>query len=60
MTSALQDLMKQAEAIPNIDTNLNLDHMSPSYKSMLIQKYITNGGQESCKRHVNKFKKERK
>ena len=34
MISALQDLVKQAEAIANIDTNLNLDHMSPSYKPM--------------------------
>ena len=34
MISALQDFMKQAEAIPNTDTNLNLDHMSPSCKSI--------------------------
>ena len=34
MISQLQDLEKQAEAIANIDTNLNLDHMSPSYKPM--------------------------
>ena len=26
--------MKQAEAIANIDTDLNLDYMSPSYKPM--------------------------
>ena len=38
MISALQDFMKQAEAIPNTDTNLNLDHMSPSYKSMPNEK----------------------
>ena len=25
-------MVKQAEAIANIDTNLNLDHMSPPYK----------------------------
>ena len=36
--SALQDLVEQAEAIANIDTNLNLDHMSPSYKTMTNEK----------------------
>ena len=34
MLSALQDLLKQAEAIAYIDTNLNLDHISPFYKPM--------------------------
>ena len=38
MISALQDLVKQAEAIANIDTGLNLDHMSPSYKPMPNEK----------------------
>ena len=38
MISALQDLVEQAEAIANIDTNLNLDHMSPSYKNMTNEK----------------------
>ena len=38
MISALQDLVTEAEAILNIDTNLNLDHMSPSYKSMPNEK----------------------
>ena len=38
MISALQDLVTEAEAIPNINTNLNLDHMSPSYKSMPNEK----------------------
>ena len=38
MISALQDLVKQAEAIANIDTNLNLDHMPPSYKFMPNEK----------------------
>ena len=38
MISVLQDLLKQAEAIANIDTNLNLDHMSPSYKPMPNEK----------------------
>ena len=36
--SASQDLVKQAEAIANIDTNLNLDHMSPSHKNMTNEK----------------------
>ena len=38
MISALQDLVKQAEDIVNIDTGLNLDHMSPSYKPMPNEK----------------------
>ena len=38
MISALQDLVKQAEAITNIDTSLNLDHMSPSYKPIPNEK----------------------
>ena len=38
MISALQDLVEEAEAISNIDTNLNLDHMSPSYKNMTNEK----------------------
>ena len=38
MISALQDLVKQAEAIANTDTSLNLDHMSPSYKPMPNEK----------------------
>ena len=38
LISALQDLVKQAEAIANIDTNLNLDQMLPSYKPMPNEK----------------------
>ena len=38
MISALQDLVKQAEAIANIGTSLNLDQMSPSYKPMPNEK----------------------
>ena len=38
MTLALQDLVKQAEVIANIDNNLNLDHMSPSYKHVPNEK----------------------
>ena len=38
MISASQNLVKQAEAIANIDTNLNLDHVSPSYKPMPYEK----------------------
>ena len=38
MISLLQDLVKQAEAIPIIESNLNLDHMSPSYKHMPNEK----------------------
>ena len=38
MISALQDLVKQAETVANIDTNLNLDYMSLSYKSMPNEK----------------------
>ena len=36
----LQDLMKQAEAIANIATNINLDYMSPSYKPMPNEKLV--------------------
>ena len=38
MISALQDLVKQAEAIANIDTDLNLVYMSPSCKPMPNEK----------------------
>ena len=38
MVSALQDLVKQAEAIANIDINPNLDYISPSYKPMPNEK----------------------
>ena len=38
MISVSQDLVKQAEAIANIDTNLNLDHMSPSSKPCDLRK----------------------
>ena len=38
MISASQNLVKQAEAIANIDTNLNLDQMLPSYKPMPNEK----------------------
>ena len=40
MISALQqDLVKQGEAISNIDTNLNLDYLSSSYKLMPNEKF---------------------
>ena len=38
MILASQALVRQAEAIANINTNLNLDHMSPSYKPMPNEK----------------------
>ena len=38
MISTLQDLVKQSEAIVNIDTNLNLDNESPSYKPLINEK----------------------
>ena len=38
MALALQDLVKQAEAIANTDTNLNLDRMSSLYKHMPNEK----------------------
>ena len=40
MISTFQNLLKQTEAIADIDTNLNLDHMSPSYKSMPNEKLV--------------------
>ena len=33
-----EDLVKQAEAIANVDTNLNLDYMLSSYKPMPNEK----------------------
>ena len=51
---ALDDLVKQAEAIANLGTNSNLES---SYKHMPIENHITNVDQERCKRHAYSKKK---
>ena len=49
MISALQDLVKQEEAIANIDTKLNLNYKLQSYKPMPNERLDYQWrGQESC------------